>query len=101
MSDSSEVLKKFYRLKSKYVVLPEGEEIKVRYLGAEEVPNNFDGGETRLIRYRLEVNGTEQWLDRGSRSLAQQMASIPEGTFIFIKREGEKSQTRYYVRMAE
>jgi len=101
MKNSSEVLKRFASSKSKYFDLPDGEEAKVRFLRAEEIPNNFDGGQTMLIRYCLEVNGAEQWWDRSSRSLAQQMAKISEGDFIYIKRTGEKSKTKYFVRKVE
>ncbi|MDD5546871.1 MAG: hypothetical protein PHO67_06975 [Candidatus Omnitrophica bacterium] len=101
MGNSSEVLKRFASSKSKYFDLPDGEEMKVKYLYAEEVPNNFDGGKTILIRYHLEVNGVEQYWDRSSRSLAKQMAKISDGEFICIKRTGEKSKTEYFVRKAE
>ncbi len=101
MDNSNEVLKRFYTQKSKYLVLREGEEVKLRFLWAEETPNNYDGGATTLIRYHVEVNGKEQLFERSSRSLAQQMANIPEGKLIFIKRMGEKGKTRYLVRMAE
>ena len=101
MSKSNNLLKKFVASKSKYFELPEGEEIKVRYLYAEEVPNNFDGGKTMCIRYHIEVDGVEQLWDRTSRDLAQQMANVVEGECIYIRREGERSKTKYFIRRAE
>jgi hypothetical protein len=101
MEDSRMVLKNYASKKSKYFDLPEGEEAKVKFLFAEEVPNNFDGGRTICIRYHFEVDGIEQLWDRISRDLAQQMAKISEGDFIFIKRIGQKSKTKYFIRKVE
>lgn len=99
--DSRDLLKKFASLKSKYFDLPDGEENQVKFLYAEEVPNHFDGGETLCIRYHFEVDGQEKLWDRTSRELAQQMASVSEGDIILIKRIGEKSKTKYFIRKVE
>jgi len=96
--DSRDILKKFASSKSKYFDLPDGEEAQVKFLYAEEVPNHFDGGETVCIRYHFEVDGKEMLWDRTSRELAIQMASIPTGATISIKRTGEKSKTKYFIR---
>ena len=99
--DSRDILKKFASSKSKYFDLPDGEETQVKFLYAEEVPNHFDGGETVCIRYHFEVDGKEMLWDRTSRELSKQMALIPEGEIIWIKRIGEKSKTKYFIRKAE
>jgi len=99
--NSRELLKKFVSVKSKFFDLPDGEEAQVKFLYAEEVPNNFDGGQTNCIRYHLEVDGVEQFWDRTSRELAQQMAKISEGDVIIIKRAGQKNKTKYSVRRIE
>jgi hypothetical protein len=39
--------------------------------------------------------------DRTSRDLAKQMALISEGETILIKRTGEKSKTKYFIRKVE
>lgn len=101
MDRSREVLKKFAALKSKFLTLPDGEEVTVKFLRAEEAPNNFDGGKTMLIRYHLLVEGVEQLWDRTSRDLAQQMSKIAENDTIVIKRTGQKSKTKYFVRKVE
>lgn len=96
--DSRDILKKFASSKSKYFDLPDGEETQVKFLYAEEVPNHFDGGETVCIRFHFEVDGKEMLWDRTSRELAKQMALIPDGEIILIKRVGEKSKTKYFIR---
>ena len=101
MNKSQELLKKFASSKSKYFDLPDGAEAQVRFLSAEEVPNHFDGGKTICIRYHLEIDGVKQFWDRTSRGLAQQMAKISEGDFILIKRTGEKSKTKYFIKRVE
>jgi hypothetical protein len=99
--NSRDLLKRFASSKSKYFDLPDGEEAQVKFLYAEEVPNHFDGGETRCIRFHFEVDGKEMLWDRTSRELAKQMALIPEGATILIKRVGEKSKTKYSIRKIE
>ena len=101
MDESRNVLNKYASSKSKYFQAPDGEEIKVKFLYAEEIPNHFDGGNTNCIRYHLEVNGIEQLWDRTSRNLAQQMSKVFEGDLISIKRTGEKSKTKYFIRKIE
>lgn len=101
MDKSSTLLKQFASKKSQFFELLDGAEAKVRFLSAEEVPNNFDGGKTRCIRYHLEVDGSEQLWDRTSRSLAQQMTRITEGSDIVIKRTGQKSKTKYIIRKVD
>ena len=97
MNRSRELLKQYVSSKSKYFTLPDGEEAKVKFLFAEEAPNNFDGGKTKLIRYHLEIEGLEQLWDRPSRQLAQEISKISEGDIILIKRIGQKSKTRYSI----
>ncbi len=99
--NSRELLKKFASAKSKYFDLPDGEEAQVKFLYAEEVPNNFDGGKTNCIRYHLDIDGMEQLWDRTSRDLAQQMAKVSEGEVIYIKRTGQKNKTKYDIKMTE
>jgi len=81
--------------------LLDGEESTVRFISAEVVPNNFDGGKTTLIRYHIEVNGIKQMWDRPSRKLAELMSEIPSGALISIKRIGQKNQTKYFIRRIE
>jgi predicted nucleic acid-binding protein len=99
--DSQDLLKRFAAARSIYFDLPDGEEAKVKFIFAEEVPNHFDRGETSCIRYHLEIDGKEMLWDRTSRELAKQMALIPEGATVFIKRIGEKSKTKYFIRKVE
>ncbi|MDD4980128.1 MAG: hypothetical protein PHC54_02490 [Candidatus Omnitrophica bacterium] len=101
MNKSRDLLKRFASSKSKYFDLPDGEETQVKFLYAEEVPNHFDGGETVCIRYHFDVDGKEMLWDRTSRELAKQIASISEGETILIKRTGEKSKTKYFIRKVE
>lgn len=101
MNRSRELLKQYVSSKSKFFTLPDGEEAKVKFLFAEEAPNNFDGGKTNLMRYHLEIDGLEQLWDRPSRQLALEMSKIAEGDMIIIKRNGQKSKTKYYVTKVE
>ena len=101
MDKSQEVLKKFAASKSKYFNLPDNEEVQVKFLYAEVVPNNFDGGKTDCIRYHLEVDGVEKMWDRTSQNLSQQMSQLSEGDLIFIRKEGERSKTRYFIRKVD
>lgn len=101
MDKSQMILKKFVAAKSRYFDLPDGEEAQVKFLSAEEVPNNFDGGKSKCIRYHFERDGIEQLWDRTSRDLSKQMAEISEGDLIAIKRSGHKNKTKYYVRKVE
>jgi hypothetical protein len=101
MNKSQELLKKFASLKSKYFDLPDGEEAKVTFLFAEEVPNNFDGGQTNCIRYHLQTEGIEQLWDRTSRELAQEMGKVAEGETILIRRVGQKNRTKYFITRIE
>jgi len=101
MNKTQELLNRYVVAKSKFLNLPNGEEIQVKFISAEEVPNHFDGGKTKCIRYHFELNGKELLWDRTSRELAQQMVLIREGESILIKRTGEKSQTKYFIRKIE
>jgi hypothetical protein len=101
MNGHRQLLKDFARSGSMFFALPDGAEAVVRFLSAEEVPNNFDGGKTSLIRYHLEVENNKQMWDRPSRKLAEQMAEIPEGALVSIKRMGQKNQTKYFIRRIE
>lgn len=91
------ILRNFASAKSKYFDLPDGEEAQVKFLSAEQVPNNFDGGKTTCIRYHLEIDGMTQLWDRTSRDLAKQMSKISEGDLIIIKRIGQKNKTKYCI----
>ena len=95
---SAEVLKRFSNQKSKYFEIKDGEEVPVMFLRAEEVANKFKGGNGTLIRYHLEENGSKKMWDRGSRSLAEQMSEIKDGTAIIIKRVGKEQDTKYFVK---
>jgi len=97
MDNSQGPLKKFLVSRSNFFSLEDGETKKVKYIGAEQVPNKFDGGKTTAIRYQFEFEGKEQLWDRGSRRLAEEMAKIPEGSFISIKRVGKGTETNYFI----
>jgi len=95
------MLKDFAKSGSMFFKLSDGEDAIVRFLSAEVVRNNFDGGKTTLARYHLEVDGVEKLWDRPSRKLADQMSEIPEGVLIKIKRKGQKNQTVYFIEKIE
>ncbi|MFC1807975.1 hypothetical protein ACFL0T_06390 [Candidatus Omnitrophota bacterium] len=97
--DSKDTLNDFVNKNSKYFVLPDDVERQVTYLSAEVIPNRFDNGKTQCMRYVLDVDGTQQNWDRGSRSLAQQMADIPEGSLISIRKTGSGNKTKYFVNL--
>jgi len=97
MDKSHQVLRDFAKSGSMFFKLDDGEEAIIRFLSAEIAPNNFDGGKTTLVRYNLEVDGVKKLWDRPSRKLADQMAKIPSGALIKIKRKGQKNQTVYCV----
>ena len=97
-NNAHEVLKRFLTAKSKYFSLADGETACVTFLSASEIPNNFDGGKTMLIRYELKVNGIVQLWDRPSRQLAQEMMKFMPGTVLTISRKGEKNQTKYSIK---
>ena len=101
MDDSGDVLREYANQKRKYFDLPEGQEVKVTYLGAEIVPNHFDGGKSTCIRYSLEVGGIPKHWDRVSAELAKLMSVLKKGDVIYISRTGEKSKTKYSIRKAE
>lgn len=101
MEDSGEFLRKYADSKKRYFDLPDGQEVRVKFLGAEVVPNHFDGGKTTCIRYQLEVDGIQKSWDRVSAELARQMSTLAKGDSIFISRTGYKNQTKYCIRRAE
>jgi len=101
MNKKSALLKRYTSSGSMFVKLQDREEIKAKYLDLEEIPNNFDGGKTTIIRYHLEINGVVKFLDRYSRKLADQMVEISEGETILIRREGNKKDTKYFVTRTE
>lgn len=101
MNKSQELLNKYVVAKSRFLNLPDGEEVQAKFISVEEVPNHFDNGKTKCIRYHFEVNGKELLWDRTSRELAQQMSLIREGELILIQRIGEKSKTKYFIRKIE
>lgn len=97
MNESSQILRNFAKSGSMFFKLDDGEEKMVRFISAEIVPNSFDGGKTTLGRYHLEVDGVKKLWDRSSHKLAEQMAEIPFGALIKIKRKGQKNQTIYFI----
>jgi len=97
MNKSSQALRDFAKSGSMFFKLNDGEGAIIRFLSAEIVPNSFDGGKTTLGRYHLEVDGIKKLWDRPSRKLAAQMAEIPLGALIKIKRKGQKNQTVYSI----
>lgn len=101
MDDSSDLLRKYASSKRKYFDLPEGQEVKVKFVRAEVVPNNFDGGKTTCVRYHLEIDGSLKFWDRTSADLAILMAPLKNGDVIYISRTGEKNKTKYCIRRAE
>jgi hypothetical protein len=101
MSSVQKLLKEFATAKSKFFELRDGEEKTVSFIGAETVPNHFDGGKTTCIRFHLESNGAVQAWDRVSRGLALQMSAIPTNSLIKIRRTGDKSKTKYFVEVVQ
>ncbi|MGA2775651.1 MAG: hypothetical protein ABSE81_06290 [Candidatus Omnitrophota bacterium] len=97
MDESRQILRDFAKSGSMFFKLEDGDEKTVRFLSFEKAPNNFDGGKTTLIRYHLEVDGVKKLWDRPSHKLAEQMAEIPFGALIKIKRTGQKNQTKYFI----
>ena len=98
MSDIKEILNSFVLSKSQFFDLPDGEEAAVKFLSAESVTTNSSGNRVDAIRYHFEINGKEMLWDRTSRELAKQMSNFSEGDSIWIKRVGQKNQTKYYVK---
>lgn len=98
MDSSRDILRKYASSKSNYFNIADGEEVTVKYLGAEVVPSNFDSGKSEIARYSVEVDGIVKFWDRTSRKLAELMSKYNEGDILIIKRTGEKSQTRYQIR---
>jgi len=97
MKDSKNVLKKYASEASKYLNLKDGEEVQVKYLFVEIVPNHFDSGKKECVRYHLEFNGVEKLLESSSGKLADQMSALSEGDMISIKRAGVGNNTKYIV----
>jgi hypothetical protein len=97
MNSKHQVLRDFANSGSMFFKIDDGEEKIVRFISFEKAPNNFDGGKSTLIRYHLEFNGEKKMWDRPSRKLAEQMAEIPFGALIKIKRKGQKNQTVYFI----
>jgi len=84
--------------KSQFFDLPDGEEATVKFLSAEQVTTNFNGSRVDAIRYHFEIDGKEMLWDRTSRELAKQMSCFSKEDLIWIKRIGQKNQTKYYVK---
>lgn len=99
--EGEDVLRRYVSFRSRFFALKDGEEKKIEYLGAEEIPNHFDGGKSNCIRYRVKEDGVEKYWDRVSRELAEQMSSVGPTAVILIKRIGAKSKTKYFIRKAE
>ena len=97
--DSKETLNDFVNKNSKYFVLPDDEEKIVKYIGAEIIPNKFDGGLTDCVRYTFELSGgiRQSW-DRGSRALAEKLLNVTEGSTIGIRKTGAGNKTKYSIR---
>lgn len=90
-------LKKFALEKSKFLSLKDGEEVTVRFLSYEIVPNHFDGGETECPRYHIEIDGVKKLWESGSGKLADQMSKLSAGDLVSIKKTGEGKNTKYTV----
>ena len=101
MLQSRDALKRFVLKRNKFFKAPINEEVIVRYVRAEIVPNYFNGGKTEIIRYHLEVDGILQLWDRTSKDLAKQMSKITEGSFVSILRTGQGNKTRYKIKRVE
>lgn len=101
MGNSNERLNTYVNKNSKYFVLLDGEERIVKFISADFIPNRFDGGRTDCVRYVFDVDGIQQSWDRGSRSLAEQLSRIPEGSKIGITKSGFGNQTKYFVRLID
>ena len=93
----NKLLKKFAFEKSKFLSLKDGEEMRVKFLSCEIVPNHFNSGETDCVRYNLEVDGVKKMLESSSGNLADQMAAISEGDIISILRKGLGNNTKYLI----
>lgn len=100
--DNEELLKGYANQTAKYFELNDGEEKTVHYMGCELIDNKFDKtGKSKCVRYRFFVDGFEQYWDRGSRSLAIQMAKVMVNSVISIKRIGSGNQSKYEVRVVK
>ena len=97
MDKSQELLRKFSSTDAKYFELRSGEEKRVKFLFVEEVPNEFNGGKGKIMRYHFEENGKEKIWDRVSKQLIREMSKVSEGDIIIIKRMGEGKFTTYSV----
>jgi hypothetical protein len=100
MDDLQKMLKEYANLKSKYFELKDGQTKQAKFVGAEIVPNHFDGGKTKCMRFYLESEGTIKSWDRVSRDLVLQMSNIPKGSLVQISRTGDK-RTKYIVERME
>lgn len=97
MNKGSQALRDFAKSGSMFFKLDDEEEKTIRFFSAEVIPNSFDKGKTTLVRYHIEDDGVRKLWDRPSRKLAEQMAEIPEGALIKIRRKGQKNQTVYFI----
>ncbi len=98
MSDIEDILNSFVLSKSQFFNLPDGEEATVKFLSTERVVTNFNGSRVDAIRYHFEINGKEMLWDRTSRELAKQMSKFSKGDLLWIRRIGQKNQTKYDVK---
>lgn len=97
MTKSQELLRRCSSTNAKYFEIANGQEKRVKFLYAEEVPNEFNGGKDTIMRYWLEEDGKRKPWDRASKQLMREMAKVSEGDFIIIKRMGEGKDTIYSI----
>ena len=101
MGKSEEALRLFVSKKSTFLDVPDGEEVLVRYLGAEPVETKFLGNPVASIRFHFEHDGINKDWDRTSREFAKQMMAFEEGDLLRIKRVGLRNNTKYFVTRVE
>jgi hypothetical protein len=90
-------LKDWASKQSRFIKLGDGESIEAVFIKAIEVDDSFNPGKTK-IRYTLEVDNEEKFLESASSDLARKMFNVEEGEVIKISRTGESMNTRYEVK---
>lgn len=89
-------LKKWASGQTRFVRLSDGDSLEAVFLKATEIEDTFNPGKTK-IRYALEVDNEQKFLESSSGTLAREMYPIEEGEVIKITRTGEGMNTRYKV----
>lgn len=90
-------LAEYAKEKSKFLRVPTGTKVRVKYLGFKVVPSKWDEDE-ETVRYMFDLDGQEKQMDSKSLVLAEKMDEIEIGEMIEIGREGEGAQTKWSVK---